>query len=81
MPGCGRPPGYTRRRQDFICHLLAHGGVTVKGLMRRLGISNPTVHRDLVAIRSRGVKIHKRRLTAGEAAGEMAYTLEERTWN
>lgn len=80
MPGCGRSPGYTRGRQEFICHLLAHGGVTVKALMRRLKVSDPTVHRDLVAIRSRGVKVRKRRIRSGESAGEMVYTMEGRTW-
>jgi biotin operon repressor len=52
-------------RLDSILRLIRHGGYSTPKLAEKLGVSIPTVSRDVTALRQRGHDIHSTRTDDG----------------
>jgi biotin operon repressor len=75
-------------RLDLVLQLIRHGGYSTPKLAKTLGVSIPTVSRDVTALRQRGHDIRSKRTDDGwsfvlyqkkppNAAGEPTSTLKE----
>ena len=52
-------------RLDSVLQLIRHGGYSTPRLAEKLGVSIPTVSRDVTALRQRGHDIRSRRTDGG----------------
>jgi biotin operon repressor len=60
-------------RLDSVLHMIRHGGYSTPRLAEKLGVSIPTVSRDVTALRQRGHDIRSRRTDDG-----WSFVLEEK---
>jgi biotin operon repressor len=64
------------RRLEVMLRLIRSGGYSTPMLAQQLGVSIPTVSRDVTALRDRGYEIHSERQAEG-----WRYMLAEKTSN
>ena len=54
-------------RHDALLSLVHEGTFSSPGLAKKLGVSEPTIHRDILFLRSQGHRIESVRLASGWA--------------